>query len=305
MGKTVLVVLVGARDKGQADAYQLLQDETARAEAEKAGIAVEVEMAPGFDHLRVIRRRLGAAAAHPLDAVIVEPASVTSMGLILKELKGKTGLLFLNAWSPEVEVHAPDWGAGLPFGTVSLDHRKIGQIQARQIANLLPERGHVLCIAGPQRAAAAAERLEGLKGAVHPGIVLYETEAGQWMEADGILAFETWYGVYKSRSFEVDVVAAASDELAVGARSAFQAVRNPAHRQMLLRARLLGVDACPAFGRKLVDSGQLTASVATPATAAEAIRSLRQFWQSGRPLPLKALTEPEPYPPSSVSASGR
>jgi hypothetical protein len=101
----------------------------------------------------------------------------------------------------------------------------------------------------------------------------------------------------------VDVIAAHSDELAMGARSACRALTNAAHREMLLKAPLLGVDACPAFGRRLVDSGQLTASVLTPATTGDALWSLQRFWESGRPLPLKAFAEPKPYPASSVAPS--
>lgn len=302
MGKTILVVLVGTEDAGQADAYQVLQQEAAREEARKAGLATEVMLASGFDHLRVVRRRLADATAPAVDAVVVEPSSVSSMGLLLKELKGKTGLVFLNAWSDEVDAYAAGWGAGLPFGTVGLDHAAIGRIQARQIAALLPGGGSVLCITGPLRSSAAAERLQGLKSTLASGVTLYESEAGKWMDTDGILAVESWYALYKTRSFRVDVIAAHADELAMGARRACQAVANAAHRDMLLKAPLLGVDACPAYGRKLVDSGQLTASVLTPATAADAVRGLQRFWQTGRPMPLKALTEPSPYPASSVQS---
>jgi ABC-type sugar transport system substrate-binding protein len=300
MPRTVLIVLHGSPDDRQADAYQLLQEEAGREEAKRAGMSAEVLLAPGFDHLRVIRKRLGDPSAPPLDAVVVEPASATSMGLLLKELGGRVGLVFLNAWSPEIDGLAERSAA--PLGTVSLDHRKIGQIQARQVARLLPGGGHALCVSGPQRSTAGAERLEGLKSALPASVTLYEAEAGKWTESDSILAFESWYGVYKARSFTVDVIAAASDELAVGARRACEAVRDAAHRTMLSKASLLGVDACPAFGQKLVDSGQLAASIATPATAGEAVRALRRLWERQEPLPRRALVEPRPYPPSSVAA---
>lgn len=300
MGRTILVVLVGTEGAGQADAYQILQQEAAREEARRAGLSAEILLAPGFDHLRVVRRRLGDAAAPAVDAIVVEPSSISTMGLLLKELKGKTGLVFLNAWSEEVDACAKDWGKGLPFGTVSLDHAAIGRIQAGQIAALLPQGGHVLCVTGPLRSTAAADRLQGMKSSLPAGITLMETEAGKWMNSDGILAFESWYALYKTRSFTVDLIAAHADELAMGARSATQAVANAAHREMLLAAPLLGVDACPAYGRKLVDSGQLKASVLTPATAADAVRSLQRFWQSGQALPLKARTQPSPYPAGSA-----
>jgi ABC-type sugar transport system substrate-binding protein len=300
MDRTILVVLVGAEGGGETDAYQVLQQETARDEARRAGLSAEVVLAPGFDHLRVVRKRLSDASAPRVDAVVVEPSSVSSMGLLLKDLKGRTGLVFLNAWSEEVDAQAKDWGTAFPFGTVSLDHAAIGAIQARQLAAMLPQGGQVLVITGPLRAPAAADRLAGLQAALPPGVGLYESEAGKWMDTDGILAFESWYALYKTRSFTVDAIAAHSDELAMGARRGCEAVPNASHRAMLLKAPLLGVDACPAYGRKLVDSGQLRASVLTPATAADAVRGLQRFWRTGQPLPLKALTQPSPYPPDSV-----
>jgi ABC-type sugar transport system substrate-binding protein len=300
VSETIQVVLLGRKETGQADPYQLLQEEVAVAEAAKAAVTVEIVFAPGFDHLRVIRKRLLDAGAPPLDAVIVEPGSVSSTGLILRELKERTGLVLLNAWSPEVEEYARGWGSGLPFGTVSTDHSRIGEIQGRQVAALLPAGGHVLCVTGPPRSSAAVERLQGMKSELRPDITLAETEAGQWTESAGIVAFESWYSLHKARSLTIDTIAAQSDDLAMGARSACGAVVSAAHRDVLLKARFLGVDACPLFGRKLVDSGELTASVTTPATTGEAIRGLQRFWKSGQPMPLRAVTEPKPYPPSSA-----
>ena len=131
-------------------------------------------------------------------------------------------------------------------------------------------------------------------------IAVYDTEAGQWTQSDAIVAFDSWYSLYKTRSINIDVIAAQSDELAIGVRNACKAVTNVAHREMLLKARLLGVDGCPDFGRRLVDTGELYATVVAPANTGEAIRLLRQFWESGRALPLRAVTEPKPHPAQSV-----
>ncbi len=299
MARRVLIVLVGASEGADTDHYQLLQEQNARSEAARAGVEAEVVLAPGFDHLRVIRGRVRGSGA-PVDAVVVEAASISSAELILKELAGSVGLVLLNIEPPGLESHAQLWGARLPFGTVSTHHRRIGEIQGRQVAALLPRGGEVLCVTGPEKSSAAVERLAGMRSALGDGVMLYTTEAGHWTEADGGAAFDSWYGLYRSRSIDVGVVAAQSDELAMGARAAWQSVANPAHREMFGRARLLGVDACPGYGARLVDSGTLTASVTTPANTGEAIRHLRQFWDTGRPLPLRALTEPRPYPLSSA-----
>jgi ribose transport system substrate-binding protein len=320
--KTVLVVVTGASDNPETNAFQQLQQESAIAEGRRArGLEVEVVFAPAFDHLLVIRKRMHAVGAAPVDAVVVEPGSVAFTRLLLKDLQGRSGLVLLNTWVPEIEEYAQAWGTGLPFGTISTHHTRVGEIQGKQVAALLPQGGHVLCITGPPQSSAAAERLEGLTSVLRPAprsqgdrakggtpeftsgvpeVSLAEIGAGGWTEADGRSAFGSWYGVYKTRDFRVDVVAAQNDDLAVGARSASEALTNAAHRETLGRARFLGVDACPGYGQKLVDEKRLFASVTTPANTGEAVRSLQKFWESGRPLALKAFTEPTPYPLASA-----
>ncbi len=302
MARSILIVLVGAGEGAETDHYQLLQEQDARAESRRAGVDAEIVLAPGFDHLRVVRGRV-RGSGKPVDAVVVETASISSTELILKELAGGVGLVFLNIEPPGLEAHARLWGSRLPFGTVSTHHRRIGEIQGRQVASLLPRGGEVLCVSGPEKSSAAVERLAGLRATLGNGVTVYATEAGHWTEKGGVAAFDSWYGLYRSRSFKVGVVAAQSDELAMGARAACDRIANTAHREMLKQARFLGVDACPGYGARLVDAGTLAASVTTPANTGEAIRQLCQFWETGRPFPLRVLTEPKPYPPSSAPAA--
>ncbi len=294
--RTILVLLPGDPASDQTDHYQVLQAEKAADEGKKAGVTVEVLFAPGFDHLRTLRKRLGDPKAPRIDAVVTEPVSLSTMDLILRDLKGKAGLVLLNIWGPSVEDQARSWGSAFPIGTVSTDHVKIGALQGRQIAQHVPEGGRVLCVTGPSRASAAQQRLEGVRSALRPDIQLLHTGAGDWNEADGIVAFNSWYGVFKARTDVIHVVAAQSDELAMGSLRAARAVANTAHREMLLKARFLGVDACPGFGKKLVDEGTLTGSVATPANTDLAIRHLVRFWTDGTPVPLRSFSEAKTYP---------
>ena len=300
MPKTILVVLIGNKERGETNHYQLLQEQTAIDEGRRAGHAVEVVFAPGFDHLRVIRKRVQEATSVPLDAVLVEPASVSSTDLILRELQGRVGLVLMNAWSAAIGDAASRWGSQHPFGTVSTDHAGIGKVQGQQVRALLPKGGSVLVITGPLKSSAAEQRLEGAKSTLGSGITVYETEAGQWTEADGILAFNGWYGIYKARNPEVHVVAAHNDELAMGALNACKAVPNATHREMLLKARFLGVDCCPTFGKKLVDAGTLAGSIITPANTGEAIRHLERFWRDGTPVPLQSMTVSKAYSAGSA-----
>jgi ABC-type sugar transport system substrate-binding protein len=255
---------------------------------------VEVAWAPAFDQLRVVKKRLLEPA--PVDAVVVEPASRSSTELLLRELRGRTGLVLLNAWSPVVEDASRSWGDGLPFATVSTDHAAIGRIQGEQVLRVAGG-GAVLCVTGPRRSSAAQERLEALRAAVGTGAELVDAEAGEWTEAAGIMAFGDWYRVFKSRNPALAAVAAQSDELAVGTASAIRALGDAAHRAALARAALLGVDACPSYGRRLVDEGTLAASVVNPANTGQAIDLLHGFWAGGQALPLRSFTTPSAYPP--------
>jgi ABC-type sugar transport system substrate-binding protein len=303
MAKHVFVLLIGNKDRGEVNHFQLLQEETALAEGRRLGLEVEVAFAPGFDQLRVLKRRLLDAAAAPADAVVTEPASTSTMDLVLRELKGRTALVILSAWGPAIEQSASSWGAGLPLGTVSTDHTRVGEIQGRQVRALLASGGRLLCVAGPARSSAAQQRLEGLKSQIGGDVELHEISAGQWTESDGIVAFNDWYRVAKAGDPVVQVVAGGNDELALGARRACEALAVPEHRSALLRARFLGVDACPTFGQKLVAEGTLAASVVTPANTGLALSNLARFWAEGTPVPLRSYTEATPWPPSSVQSA--
>jgi ABC-type sugar transport system substrate-binding protein len=297
--KRVFVLLIGSKERGDVNHFQLLQEETARAEGHRLGFDIEVAFAPGFDQLRVLKRRLTDTAS-PVDAVVTEPASTATMDLTLRELKGQCGLMILSAWGPSVEESAVDWGPGLPLGTVSTDHAGVGAIQGRQVKALLPGGGRVLCVAGPLRSSAAQQRLEGLRSKLTKDIELHEISSGQWTESDGIVAFNDWYRVAKAHDPVVQVVAGGNDELALGARRACEALGDAGHRRALLEARFLGVDGCPTFGEKLVAEGTLAASIVTPANTGLALGHLARFWAEGTPIPLRSYTEARPLPAGSV-----
>jgi len=302
MSKTLFVVLLGNEAGEPVDLHQVLQRDEALAQGKKTGLRVEVACAPGYDQFRVLKKRL-ADPASPVDAVIAEPASIPTLTLILRDLRGHMGLVVLNAWDPLVEQSAGQWGDGLPLGTVSMDHESIGKIQGAQLAKLIPENGSVLVVTGPPRSSAAQERLQGLRATVRSDIHVHDTEAGQWNEAAGITAFNSWYGIFKSRSETIHAIAGQSDDVAVGAHSAAVAVPSAEHAAMFARAKLLGVGACPGYGRELVDKGTLHASVVAPPTAGTAVDLLARFWAEGRPVPLQTLNTPAPYPPTSVGTA--
>lgn len=301
MGKTVFVLLLGNKEGEPADLYQDLQKKEALARADPSGLKIEVACAPGFDQYRILRKRLGDTEA-PVDAVVTEPANASTMGLILKELKGKTGCVLLNAWDSVVEEAVEGWGSSHPIGAVSTPHPTIGEIQGRQASVVVPPNGAVLVVTGPSRSSAAPERLQGLRSTIRSDITVADTEAGQWTEADGILAFNAWYGVFKSRHEEIHAIVGQSDDVAVGARQASLAVADAEHAAMFQKARLFGVGGCPGFGKDKVDDGSLTATIAVPPNTGMALNLLQRFWTVGGSFPRRSFTEVQPYPLTSVGA---
>ncbi len=300
MAKAVFVLLVGSKEPGQTDEYQLLQELAAIDEGRRAGIDVEVVFVPAFDQLRTIRRRLNEGASRPVHAIVTEPASSSTLEFLLRDVQGKAGLVLLNGWGPAVEGAAASWGNEHPFGTISTDHRNIGEIQGRQISALAPRGANVLCVTGPPRSSAAQDRLAGVRATLRNDARLLETSGGEWTETEGAAAFNSWYGVFKARSDAVPVIACQSDELAVGAMKAGQAVGSPAHRDMFAKARFLGVDGCPNYGKRLVDEGKLAATIVTPPNTDIAISGLSAFWTQAKPLSLRQLTQAQPYRPASI-----
>ncbi len=296
MSRNVFVLLLGTIDGAPVDLYQDLQAKAARTMAGAVGIDVEVAFASAFGQYRVLRKRL-SDTARPLDAVIMEPATVVSMDVILKDLQGSAGVVVLNAWDPLVETHFGQWPKGFPFGTISMHHTKIGELQGRQVSGVVGQGGSILVVTGPSRSSAAVERLLGLKSTIRRDIQVLDCAAGQWNEAEGALAFGTWYSVFKSRRERIEAVVGQSDDLAVGARDVAIRVPDPEHAQMFSEAKYFGVGAVPGFGREKVDDGTLSASIVAPPNAGTALELLHQYWTTGRPLPLRSFSDVVPYPP--------
>ncbi len=297
MPRNILVLLLGSHDGSPDDLYQDLQGRTARARAKVAGIDIEVVFSPGIGQYRVIRRRL-SDTDRPLDAVVMEPASVANMDLVLKDLRGRTGVVLLNAWDPLVETHYRQWPTGSPIGTISMPHAKFGELQGKQVSSVVSQGGNILVVTGPSRSSAAVERLQGLKSTVRADIQVSDIEGGQWTETEGALAFGAWYGVFKARRDTIEAVVGQSDDLAMGARRAATTVPNAEHARMFARAKYFGVGAVPGFGKELVDDGALYASIVAPPNAGTAIDLLHQYWATGSPLPIRSFSEAVPYPPS-------
>ena len=156
--------------------------------------------------------------------------------------------------------------------------------------DLRNERWHFIGIGGAGMSALASALLD--LGAEVSGSDLVESEATRLLEDRGARIAVGHDARNLDNATRVVLTAAVRDdnpELLEARRLGVPVVK---------RAALLGMDACPTYGRRLVDEGTLAASVVNPANTGLAIDLLHGFWAGGRPLPLRSFTSPSPYPPS-------
>jgi ribose transport system substrate-binding protein len=185
--------------------------------------------------------------------------------------------------------------ARVPVFSISSDHREIGRIQGRQLAALLPAGGGVLYIQGPSETSAAKDRTTGMQMSVPPEIHITSLRA-RWTEESAQRAVEGWLCLSTSQKAQIDMVAAQNDQMALGARKAFEQVSDLVDRERWLNLPFTGVDGVPKTGQAWVRTGLLAATVIVPTQSAQAVSMLVEALQNGANRPEPSFTVPESLP---------
>ena len=275
--------------------YQLEQAKDAEETARKLGIEVQVFFAESDPVLQsqqlleVIQRK----SSRP-DGIVVQPAG-TPLATVAKAAAGAgIGWCILNrsaVYLPELRKSTRS-----PMFSVSSDHLEVGRIQGLQLAALLPKGGNVLFIQGPGSNTSAQQRTEGIL-CTKPASVNFRTVKGQWTEKSGYDAVASWLRLSTSRDAEILGVVAQNDDMAIGARRAFQELTSGEERDHWMNIPFLGCDGLPKTGRAYVDRGILRATVHIPSHAGRAVEMLSQAITSGTNPPEHTIVPPESYPP--------
>lgn len=109
------------------------------------------------------------------------------------------------------------------FTNVINNERQAGELQADYMAAHLPQNAKVVYIKGDMTISAAVNRYEGFKEAIkakRPDVeIIASNSTGDWSEAQGIRELSLWLGMYP----QIDGVAAANDNMAIGAIKAMKA----------------------------------------------------------------------------------
>jgi ABC-type sugar transport system substrate-binding protein len=279
------------------DYMQALKVE-AEAAAARAGFDLEVAFAgldPGkisIEQPQQIYRALSRVPAERPVAVIIFP--LLDVAHTMKEvLAARIGVIILNRLPPQIEeLRAAH--PGLPIFAVSTDQVEAGRVQARQLRALAPDGGLVLAVLGHPLATSTTDRANGLRQALEGSSVRLTTVSGDWGLASGEQAVAKWLRQPFNKE-PLRAIACQNDAMAAGARRAVQKLATEDAFAYLRRIPILGIDGSPTFGQKMVDSGELTATVVMPPITRTAIDLLARALK-GEAIPAFVPLAPKPHP---------
>ena len=283
--------------------FQIAQAASAQETADKLGINLEIAFADNdaVNQSTQILQEIQKLGESRPDAVVLEPVGGTALPQVARTACAVgIGWVVLN--------RTPDYmselrrTAAAPVFAVSSDHAKIGRIQGRQFAALLPKGGSILYIEGPSQSSSAQKRTVGMLE-TKPSNIQLTTLKGQWTEESAERAVRSWLNLSTSKSAPIDLVGAQDDSMAMGARKAFQKITNEKERAGWLRLPFTGCDGLPGTGQTWVREGRLAATIYIPPLAGTAIEILANATQMGKQPPELTVSESFSVPPLEVLAS--
>jgi ribose transport system substrate-binding protein len=183
----------------------------------------------------------------------------------------------------------------VPVFSVLSDHEAIGRIQGEQMGAFLGETGCVLYIEGPSVRDVARVRTRGMLATKPPGITV-KTFKGDWTQQSGYHAIKSWLALSTSRQLQVGMIAGQNDDMAIGARRAFEELSNAEERAQWLRLPFIGCDGVPKSGQEWVRQRKLSATVISPPIVGDALQMLSTAINAGSQPPERTLVAPISFP---------
>jgi ribose transport system substrate-binding protein len=276
----------------QENEYQLLQAADARTTAGRLGMDVEILDAKSHP-IQQVQEIIRAVNSQPRPtAVVMEPVSHDTIDTVARKAASLgVAWVMMNGHLEHLDAVRSAY-PDVPISSVDSDQIEIGRVQGKQLRELVPSGGHVLCVHGPQASASARERFEGMRDVVGSTLRLTVVD-GQWSEASAEAAVRSWLRLRTWEKAPVHAVAAQDDSMARGARAAIEALPN---QRQWSQVKFFGVDGVPAFGQKLVDEGRLHGTVVMPSKSGPALELLDRWLKSGQRPPDKVRLPVRSYP---------
>ncbi len=280
----------------EENAYQQDQAAAASEAARRLGAQVQILYADN-DAITQSQQLLNviqssSADSRP-DAIVCHPVGTTLKQVAREAMAREIGWALLNR---EDDYLTELRNAAKPAFCVTVDQEEVGRIQGRQFGVLLPWGGLVLYILGPSMNPVFKQRAAGMES-TKPQNVPIRTLRGNLTEQSGHDAVTAWLQLKTSRATPVSLVAGQNDNMAIGARKAFEEILSGEERERWSTLPYTGCDASPRAGQEWLRTGLLKASVFLPPTAGVAVETMVQAIQTKKQPPLRKQLAPESYPP--------
>lgn len=290
MKKLNLVVSLITEDND----FQLEQAASAQLAASKIGANLQIIYANNDAVLQTqqLLQFIQDPAKRP-DAILVEPVGTGMLQVAKAAVAAGIAWVIINAgvdYLPELRRHAT-----VPVFSFISNHEEIGRIQGQQIAAILGDSGCVLLLEGPGVRDVARLRTKGLMEAKPAGVTV-KTLKGDWTPQSGHHAIHSWLGLSTSREMNVGMLVCQNDDMASGARRAFEELPDLKERDLWLRLPITGCDGVPKAGQTWVRKGKLTATVLSPPLVGDAMVMLAAAFSSGAQPAERTLAAPSSFP---------
>jgi ribose transport system substrate-binding protein len=184
----------------------------------------------------------------------------------------------------------------VPIFSLLADNEQVGRIQGQQIEAILGESGYVLSIEGPSVGDVAKMRTKGMLSSKPAGVTVKNLK-GNWTQQSGYQAMKSWLALSTSREMHIGMVACQNDDMANGARRAFEELDNLTERDAWLKLPITGCDGVAKAGQTWVKQGRLAATVLTPPLAGEAIQMLVSAQRTNTQPNERTVLAPSSFPP--------
>jgi ribose transport system substrate-binding protein len=274
--------------------FQLEQAAAAQATAAKLGAEVQV-IYSGNDAVQQTQQILNYIqdpAKRP-DAILAEPVGTGMPQIAQAAVKAGISWVLINS---DVDyISALRRGSSVPVFSIVSDHAAIGRIQGQQIGAILGDKGCVLYIEGPSVRDVAKIRSKGMLASKPVGIDV-KTLKGDWTQSSGHHAMKSWLSLSTSKQLRIGMIACQNDDMAIGARRAFEDLTNMEERDAWLRLPITGCDGVPRSGQEWVRQKRLAATVISPPLTGTALELTISALKTNSQPPERTLVAPCSYP---------
>jgi len=227
------------------------------------------------------------------DGIICTPVGTTLLRVTREATAAGIAWAIVNReWDYPEELHK---SSQVPIFSVTVDHCELGRIQGRQIGALLPEGGVVLCLVGPTGHPIRDQRLMGVEE-TKPANVEIRTIITDWTLDGTYQAASRWLQSKAPYESRVVLVAGQNDDMAMGARKAFEHQTDDEQWKRWKSLPYVGCDYLPGTGQEWVRKGLLKASIINPPPAGLALEMMVKAIRTKENPPETATVTPLSYP---------